>query len=222
MRPRRPASQIERGGRRDRRHPPSSTVGCIRRLTRRRLFLLAQEWFYQYKGHMTLKVIDGAKVGERITTAEGLEAVSVEGGQFREITIGEGEMFLLPGESCPLCFSHGSADPDKAHPRRQHAAQPVSTRRHGRHRAGARSARHRSRYVPPLTIRTVLLFTNPKSDPCPQQTASAGTARTRSTRRPSSSAKSRSAAPISARSSSHSSTYAYLHLVSQQGLGSLT
>ncbi|POY73306.1 hypothetical protein BMF94_3640 [Rhodotorula taiwanensis] len=57
------------------------------------------EWFYQYKGHMTLKVIDGAQVGGRVKTAEGLEAVSVTGGQFREITIGEGEMFLLPGNT---------------------------------------------------------------------------------------------------------------------------
>lgn len=47
---------------------------------------------------MTLKVIDGAQVGGRVKTAEGLEAVSVTGGQFREITIGEGEMFLLPGQ----------------------------------------------------------------------------------------------------------------------------
>lgn len=47
---------------------------------------------------MTLKVIEDATVGQRVTTKEGLEAVSVEGGHFREITIGEGEMFLLPGE----------------------------------------------------------------------------------------------------------------------------
>lgn len=47
---------------------------------------------------MTLKVIEDATVGQRITTKEGLEAVSVEGGHFREITIGEGEMFLLPGK----------------------------------------------------------------------------------------------------------------------------
>ncbi|GJN90283.1 hypothetical protein Rhopal_003291-T1 [Rhodotorula paludigena] len=55
-----------------------------------------EEWFYQYKGHMTLKVIDNAKVGERVKTKDGLDAISVEGGEFREITIGEGEMFLLP------------------------------------------------------------------------------------------------------------------------------
>lgn len=46
---------------------------------------------------MTLKVVDDVKRGERVKTKEGLDAVSVEGGEFREITIGEGEMFLLPG-----------------------------------------------------------------------------------------------------------------------------
>ncbi|TNY20987.1 3-hydroxyanthranilic acid dioxygenase [Rhodotorula diobovata] len=58
-----------------------------------------EEWFYQYKGHMTLKVVDNPTRAERVTTAEGLEAVRVEGGEFREITIGEGEMFLLPGNT---------------------------------------------------------------------------------------------------------------------------
>lgn len=54
---------------------------------------------------MTLKVVDNPTRAERVTTAEGLEAVRVEGGEFREITIGEGEMFLLPGAP-PHSLSH--------------------------------------------------------------------------------------------------------------------
>lgn len=49
---------------------------------------------------MTLKVIDKtSRATERSTTPEGLEAYKVDGGEFRDIEIGEGEMFLLPGTS---------------------------------------------------------------------------------------------------------------------------
>lgn len=72
-----------------------------------------EEWFYQYKGHMTLKVVDNVKRSEeRVKTKEGLEAIKVEGGDFQEITIGEGEMFLLPGERFIRPSIRRNAKPD--------------------------------------------------------------------------------------------------------------
>ncbi|ORY70624.1 3-hydroxyanthranilic acid dioxygenase [Leucosporidium creatinivorum] len=59
-----------------------------------------EEWFYQVKGGMTLKVLDNTTCStERHTTPEGLEAYKVEGGEFKDIEIGEGEMFLLPANT---------------------------------------------------------------------------------------------------------------------------
>lgn len=91
---------------------------------------------------MTLKVVDNPVRAERVTTKEGLEAVRVEGGEFREITIGEGEMFLLPGA---LAFSLVRSvaqvtDTDTASCR-EHAAQPVPLCRHGGHRRRAGTTR---------------------------------------------------------------------------------
>lgn len=63
-----------------------------------------EEWFFQVKGGMTLKVLDGATVSDdkSQSTPEGLSVRSVTGGQFRDIDIGEGEMFLLPGQCLAL------------------------------------------------------------------------------------------------------------------------
>lgn len=104
-----------------------------------------EEWFYQVKGGMTLKVIDQSTCSsERVKGVNGLDVYDVQGGHFKDVNIGEGEMFLLPGQCCPClaraplqltarsdvvmyCFS-------------EHAPQPMSVCGHDRARAGASAA----------------------------------------------------------------------------------
>jgi hypothetical protein len=95
---------------------------------------------------MTLKVIDNTTCGERVKTKEGLEAYAVEGGEFREITIGEGEMFLLPGASLCSLFLILSVL-TFLESRRQHSSQPLPLRRHDRDCDRARSTGNSSRCV---------------------------------------------------------------------------
>ena len=62
-----------------------------------------EEWFYQVRGSMLLKVIeDTTFTGYRIKDSHRgvgseLEAFEITGGTFKDVVIGEGEMFLLPG-----------------------------------------------------------------------------------------------------------------------------
>lgn len=58
-----------------------------------------EEWFFQLTGSMTLKIVDETVFSaERRPTKEGgLPTFGVTGGVFRDIVIGEGDMFLLPG-----------------------------------------------------------------------------------------------------------------------------
>ncbi|KAL8293512.1 hypothetical protein RQP46_000213 [Phenoliferia psychrophenolica] len=59
-----------------------------------------EEWFFQVKGSMCLKIVDGTTFeSERKPTDAGLLAFGVTGGQFKDIVIGEGEMFLLPANT---------------------------------------------------------------------------------------------------------------------------
>lgn len=59
-----------------------------------------EEWFYQVKGSMLLKVVDKTTCStERKRTPEGLEVLDVTGGEFRDIVIEEGDMFLLPANT---------------------------------------------------------------------------------------------------------------------------
>ena len=69
-----------------------------------------QEWFYQYKGEMLLRVVDGE--------------------DFRDIHISEGEMFLLPGAYCTPMLGIRSTDSLQS----EHPSQPCALRRH--YRAG--------------------------------------------------------------------------------------
>ncbi len=66
-----------------------------------------EEWFYQVKGSMNLKVVEDTtcSLPDKAPTpgGEGLEAYKVQGGNFKDVIIEEGCMFLLPGK--PDCIS---------------------------------------------------------------------------------------------------------------------
>jgi hypothetical protein len=101
-----------------------------------------EEWFYQVKGSMTLKVVEDTEFSDtRVPTASGLEAFQVTGGKFKEVVIEEGEMFLLPGTHGPAPAVECELMPIHS----QHAAQPVSLRGYCGDRDRASEAISRSR-----------------------------------------------------------------------------
>lgn len=68
-----------------------------------------EECFFQLKGSITIKIVEETTFSpeRRPTRKEGLAVFGVTGGEFRDIVVGEGEMFLLPGGSFVLGLGSG-------------------------------------------------------------------------------------------------------------------
>ena len=81
-----------------------------------------EEWFYQYKGGMLLRMIDDE--------------------MFKEYRIEEGEMFLLPGELAHSTFGTALTEFRKS----QHTALSCAICRHGRDSDGTSTPRRQHRY----------------------------------------------------------------------------